>query len=149
MSQSEHTNEIGGEQPIELMGLLGRCLGNYKMVERVLATFRSTGRSDLERLERAINAEDFQTAADISHRFRGAASNVSATRLREVLKRSEQLSKEENRDELLMILGTLQLEWDEFERQSQSLAPLTGKGYAGQVRESQSFRETTHAGTNC
>lgn len=149
MSQLENQHNVSNEPAVDMMGLLGRCLGNFKMVERVLSTFRATGRSDLEQLERAIKAADFQATTDVSHRFQGAASNVSATRLRELLKRSERLAKEQNHTELLMLLGALQLEWDEFERQSQTLAPTSGNGSAGPVRKMQSSLETAHAGISC
>lgn len=121
MSQLESTNDARSEQAVDLAGLLGRCLGNFKMVERVLSTFCATGKSDLEQLQVAIQAADFQAAADISHRFQGAASNVSATKLRELLKRSEQLAKAQNHAELLMILGMMQLAWDDFEQKAKTM----------------------------
>ena len=58
------------------MALLGRCLGNFKMVEKVLATFRETGLSELNQLEDAMNGSDYQAVEEISHRFKGSASNV-------------------------------------------------------------------------
>lgn len=128
MSQLESLNDVRGDQSVDLAGLLGRCLGNFKMVERVLSTFCGTGKSDMEQLQRAIQAADFQAAADISHRFQGAASNVSATKLRELLKRSERLAKEQNHEELLMILGMLQLAWDDFENKAKTLTSTSRVG---------------------
>ncbi len=119
---AQTANTTTGAPAVDLMALLGRCLGNFKMVERVLSTFRVTGQADLETLSHAIESADFDAAVHAAHRLHGSAGNVSATGLKEVLKTAERLAREQNRDELLMILGRLQAEWEEFERFAQSLA---------------------------
>jgi HPt (histidine-containing phosphotransfer) domain-containing protein len=134
MSDSNLVNNTSGAQVVDLMALLGRCLGNFKMVERVLSTFRVTGKSDLEQLERAIESADLRAAAEISHRFHGAAGNVSAIGLRALLHNAERLAREERRDELLMLLGQLHSEWEEFERYSQSFASSSSNLLCSQIR---------------
>lgn len=125
MSHSDPTHPAGEATPIDLMALLGRCLGNFKMVERVLTTFHNTGSLDLNQLEGAIDAADFPAVVEIAHRFKGAASNVSATRLRELLIQTEQVGRNQNQAELILILVQLRSEWEAFERYSQAFAPTT------------------------
>ena len=149
MSHPQLATDATGAQVVDLMSLLGRCLGNFKMVERVISTFRVTGQSDLEQLQQAIEATDYQAVSDISHRFRGAASNVSAGGLRDLLAQAERLGHERNHDELLMILGRLQPEWEEFERYSQAFAPATGQSTREPGRHAPASLETSHAGARC
>ncbi|MSR59787.1 MAG: hypothetical protein EXS05_19470, partial [Planctomycetaceae bacterium] len=65
MLSSEITNTTSGRQVVDMTALLGRCLGNFKMVERVLATLRGSGKSDLDQLQSAIESRDYQAAADL------------------------------------------------------------------------------------
>src|SRR6187401_2574889 len=101
---------------VDFMGLLGRCLGNFKMVERVLGAFRDAGLADLQQLQGVLENSDLKTAAEIAHRFKGAAGNVSATQLHLCAKRMEVLALEGNGTELNLVFEQLQLEWVEFER---------------------------------
>ena len=78
MSDSKFSNSADGAQAVDFMALLGRCLGNFKIVERVIETFRDTGMSDLDQLRTAAEVGDFASIVEISHRLKGAASNVSA-----------------------------------------------------------------------
>jgi HPt (histidine-containing phosphotransfer) domain-containing protein len=149
VSHPQLANPVMGAPAVDMMGLLSRCLGNFKMVERVLSTFRTTGCSDIEQLSSAIECADFAAATDIAHRLRGAAGNVSATRLRDLLKDAERLAGEQNRDELLMMLGRLHAEWEEFERLSETLIPASRAPSSGSNRKLQSPLETCHAGTSC
>jgi HPt (histidine-containing phosphotransfer) domain-containing protein len=149
MSSAELTNATQGEQSIDLMALLGRCLGNIKMVERVLATFRATGKSDLDQLQQAIETSDFQAISEISHRFGGSASNISALKLRELLTQTERLGREQNTAELMAVLVRLQSEWEGFERYSRAFAPTAGHVAPGATRLSHSPSGTSYAGASC
>jgi HPt (histidine-containing phosphotransfer) domain-containing protein len=149
MSSSEALKNPSGTQAVDTMALLGRCLGNFKMVERVLTTFRTTGATYLDELHQAIETADFPAAADISHKFHGAASNVSATGLQEILKNAERLAREQCETELRTILNRLRPAWEEFERYSQALAPASGNTWsAGFGRSSSNLLETCHAGAS-
>src|SRR5882724_922803 len=62
---------------VDIMALLGRCLGNFELIMRGLARFRKTGSTDVEQLGRAINQSDFDAVVEIAHRFKGASGNIS------------------------------------------------------------------------
>lgn len=149
MSHSKSTKNTGGGQAVDLMALLGRCLGNFQIVERALSTFRATGKSDLDQLQSAIESADFQAVAQISHRFRGAAGNVSATGLHELLTHAERLAQEHCHTELLMLLGRLQPEWEEFERCSQIYAPAPRNLSCRKVGQPQPPLETSNECACC
>lgn len=149
MTAAELTNATIGEQSVDLMALLGRCLGNIKMVERVLATFRATGKSDLDQLQQAIETLDFQAISEISHRFQGSASNVSALKLRELLTQAERLGREQNSVALTAVLVRLQSEWEAFERFSRAFAPTAGPAASAGARPSHSPSGTSYAGASC
>ena len=108
---------------VDVMGLLGRCLGNLDLASRVLAKFHETGRHDLDELERAINASDWQAAEDVAHRFKGAASNISAGLLQNLAAQAERLSREQNELGLCDTLSHLRDEWQNFERYADAFAP--------------------------
>lgn len=149
MSSSEVAVNSSSTQAVDTMALLGRCLGNFKMVERVLTTFRTTGATYLDELHQAIETADFPATADISHKFHGAATNVSATGLQEILKNAERLAREQCDAELRTILNRLHPAWEEFERYSQALAPASGNTSPGGTRRpSPNLLETCHAGAS-
>src|SRR5579872_3307599 len=58
------------EPAVDIMALLGRCLGNFELIVRVLARFRKTGGADLEQLGGAVERSDFAAVVEISHRFK-------------------------------------------------------------------------------
>lgn len=147
MSQWEITHDGDAVPAVDFMSLLGRCLGNYQMAERVMTTFRATGAADAARLQAAIERADFPAIVEIAHRFQGAASNVSAMRLRELLKRAERLGHEQSLPELLMILSRLPAEWEAFERHYETIAPAAGSagGSSPWIRS----LEPCHAGARC
>jgi len=149
MSQSLVSQDASNGQPLDLGALLGRCMGNFKMVERILTIFRDTGKSDLDQLQHAIESADFPAVAEVAHRFLGAASNVSATGLQAILKDAEQVAHDQNLPELLMILGRLNPEWERFERHSQTYAPLINTKSRVAVNPSQVSLESSHASARC
>jgi HPt (histidine-containing phosphotransfer) domain-containing protein len=100
----------------DMLSLSKRCLGNVTLVERVLTKFRETGNSDLRQLQEALDRSDFDEVAEVSHRFKGAASNISASRLQDLAARAEQLGRERNRPELAETLVKLRSEWLDFTR---------------------------------
>lgn len=123
MSHTQTSN--AGEQgsAVDFMALLGRCLGNFKIVERVITTFRETGESDLHELEMAIEEEDYSLVMEISHRLKGASSNVSATGLAKLLLRAEVSGRERNRGELMQVLADLKSEWELFMTFARAFVP--------------------------
>ena len=66
---------------IDQKDLLTRCMGNKPFAARILNAFLKQLSADLEELETAIQNDDVSQVAIISHRIKGASSNVSARRL--------------------------------------------------------------------
>ena len=108
---------------VDFMALLGRCLGNFKMLERVLKAFSESGLADLRQLHEAIETADLKCAAEISHRFKGSAGNVSATQLHKLAMQSEEFSREGNQGKLRTVFEQLEIEWADFERFAQVFVP--------------------------
>jgi HPt (histidine-containing phosphotransfer) domain-containing protein len=115
-----------GDTAIDIMGLLGRCLGNFELIVRVLAKFRKTGDADLEQLACAIDRSDFAAVVEIAHRFKGAAGNVSAAGLHKIAAGMEQFGREQNAAELPGSLSQLEVEWQRFLRFADAFAPAAG-----------------------
>jgi len=110
---------------VDVMGLLGRCLGNIELASRVLAKFHETGRHDLDELERSVIVSDWKAAENVAHRFKGAASNISAGLLQNLAAQAERLSREQNELELGETLAQLRDEWLNFERYAAAFAPAS------------------------
>ena len=149
MSHSNLSNSADAGPAVDFMALLGRCLGNFKIVERVIATFRDTGKSDLDQLQAAIEGGDFTAVVEISHRFNGAASNVSAVGLAKLLIQAELSGKEQDHAELTRILAELQSEWQAFLGFAKAFAPMTNDTKHIPVGLTQKIAETRHACAGC
>lgn len=108
---------------VDVMSLLGRCLGSIPLTTRVLSKFCETGYSDLEQLGIASEEEDFTNAAEIAHRFKGSASNVSAPGLHALAARAEQLGREQDSTGLNETLDQLREEWDRFLQYARAFTP--------------------------
>lgn len=111
---------------VDLMAVLARCLGNIDLVVRVLSKFRNTGTADLAQIEMAIERSDFRAVAEIAHRFKGAAANVSASRLHVTATYLEELGREQNGAELRDVFNQLNAEWESFVRFAYAFAPAAG-----------------------
>ena len=122
MLQGQFSNSTDAPS-VDLSTLIGRCLGNFKIVERVLATFRESGKTDLTQLKTALEDANYSAIVEIAHRFKGAASNVSATRITQLLVQTEQLGHEKNQIGLTQIVTELSSAWDSFTRFAQALVP--------------------------
>ena len=149
MHSSDRAKTTAAPPSVDLMALLSRCLGNMQMVERVLSMFSQTGRADLDRLRSAVETLDFGAIEEVTHRLKGAASNVSAARLRELLIRGEQLGRQQNVAELTPLLDELESEWTEFERYARAFRPPAGGQSHGPARFIKQPLETSYAGASC
>jgi HPt (histidine-containing phosphotransfer) domain-containing protein len=143
MPPSKHSNPVDAVPPVDFMALLGRCLGNFKMVEKVMAAFRDSAKSDFSLLQEAIERSDFAAVVEISHRFKGTASNVSANGLFKHLVRAEASGRDKDHSELTRILVDLQVEMEALMRFAEAFAPTTTK--TGSVAQTQDNSETRHA----
>jgi HPt (histidine-containing phosphotransfer) domain-containing protein len=113
----------GSAPAVDLMALLARCLGNIDLIVRVLTRFKNTGADDIQHLDGAIEHADLDAVVEISHRLKGAASNVSAPGLQRIASEMEHLGHSGNRADLPAALASLRREWSEFERYAEAFAP--------------------------
>jgi HPt (histidine-containing phosphotransfer) domain-containing protein len=134
--QADGGTREGAAPAIEMMSLLGRCLGNIDLILRVLSSFRNAGRVDLARLEQAIERADFETIVEVAHRFKGAAGNVSAPGLRKIAVSLEQFGRERNGAAVELALTQFRSEWEEFVRCADAFAPAAGVSASGPAGKS-------------
>jgi HPt (histidine-containing phosphotransfer) domain-containing protein len=80
--------------------LLTRCMGNKPFAARILDAFLRQLNADLDELEAAIQSEDAAQVAIISHRVKGASSNVSARRLNSLATSIGEFAKSHDLDRL-------------------------------------------------
>jgi HPt (histidine-containing phosphotransfer) domain-containing protein len=96
--------DLGAEQfdqsTLDLEALKARCLGNLALVERVLAKLTGQLDADLNELERAIETQNADLAAQLAHRIKGTAGSVAAAQLYENASRAEQRARDEQLAEL-------------------------------------------------
>jgi HPt (histidine-containing phosphotransfer) domain-containing protein len=132
--RSDSADAAATDAAVDIMALLGRCLGNFELIMRVLARFRKSGGGDIEQLALAIEKSDFTAVVDISHRFKGAAGNISAAGLHKVAAGMEQFGREQNLAQLPGLLSQLQVEWAAFLRFADAFAPPGGVTPANPVK---------------
>jgi len=73
--------------------LIGRCMGNEQLVERILNQFGSQSRSDVAELRKALDDDDAERAVMIAHRLKGASANLTAAAVSEQAAQIVSLSK--------------------------------------------------------
>ena len=129
MPYSNLSNPLKDAPAVDFIGLLGRCLGNLKIVERVLATFLETGSADLQQLQAASDKADYAAVVEIAHRFKGSASNVSANGLTELLIDAERCGHSQDDVELSRTLQALWLEWVAVQRFAQAFVPAANSSF--------------------
>lgn len=149
MSDSQFSHSTDGRSTVDFMSLLGRCLGNFKIVERAIATFRDAGWADLNQLQTALEREDFEAIVEIAHRFKGAASNVSAVGLSKLLLQAEVAGRERDLGSLTGIMADLREAWDGFQRVINALTPVTNEQESGSFQQTNGGSEAKHACARC
>ncbi len=150
MSHFQLSNPADGNSAFDFMALLGRCMGNFKIIERVIAAFRDVGANDLNQLQSAMEIEDYGAFVEIAHRFKGAACNVSAIGLSSLLLQAEQSGRARDRAEVQRIMAALHLEWGYFKKVVNVFAPELTNATHGLVEQSRSnLSEKRHACSSC
>jgi HPt (histidine-containing phosphotransfer) domain-containing protein len=107
--------------PLDLDGLIERCVGNTGFAERILARFESRCSEDLESLEECRSRQDWGEFGNIAHRLRGSAASVSAPGIAEASETLEELARGECADRIPAYLDRLRHEWQRFREFSASL----------------------------
>lgn len=118
---------------VDMPALLSRCLGNMELVKRVLTKFQTSGTSDLQQIQAALARSDFDTIAQISHRLKGAAGNVSASRLRLLATYIEQSAREKSFSEIGEVFTQLCSEWELFLQFASEITSQKGVSPTGTV----------------
>lgn len=91
-----------------------RCLGHIELAARLLASFEQRFGVELAEIENKLAANDRQGATRLVHQLKGAAGNVSAVRLRQVLEQLEFALRSEQTGSLDALHDQLAAEWKQF-----------------------------------
>jgi HPt (histidine-containing phosphotransfer) domain-containing protein len=79
-SPSKEGADTGGE-PIDADSLLRRCRGKASLAERLLAQFEQQLGEQIHALGESLERRDREVLARVAHTVKGAAANMSATRV--------------------------------------------------------------------
>ncbi|CAN7560797.1 response regulator [Duganella sp. LjRoot269] len=80
---------------IDVDAALARLGGNDMLLSRLLIQFAHDAGTGLQQIQHAIHSGDFAAAADLVHKIRGAAGNISATELFEASRTLETCLREQ------------------------------------------------------
>jgi ammonium transporter, Amt family len=90
--------------------LLERCSGDQEFVGRILYKFTSKNRRDIDELGHAVAVSASRDVARMSHSLKGAAANIAATRLHDVVAALEDAARHDRTDELHALLCLVETE---------------------------------------
>ncbi len=99
---------------LDLGALLGRCMGDLGLAERVISKLQNRVPNDLVQLAESIGARDAGRVAELAHALKGAAANLSAEGLRGVAARLEAAGRTGSLDDAPASLAQLRREWERF-----------------------------------
>ncbi len=91
---------------------LNRCLGNTQLLARVLDKFGHQSIEQLDQLVQLAASGDAMGLATTAHTLKGAASNVSATGVRELAYRLETMGRDNDLTDISKCLESLRTELD-------------------------------------
>lgn len=111
---------------LDVEELLGRCMGNIQLAERVVAKFLQGFGAEVAQIEEGLAAEDAEQVVRLAHRLKGTAANVSALGLREQMAEIEMLGRQQRISEIPARLERLRSEWVRFEEAASSFSPSPG-----------------------
>jgi HPt (histidine-containing phosphotransfer) domain-containing protein len=104
------------DNPFDLPQLVRRCMGRIELAERLLASFESRFPEDLSKIEDGLAADDPEATSRLVHQMKGAAANVSATSLYDILSRLEQAVRHQQRETASHCLGEVQEAWNRYQQ---------------------------------
>lgn len=85
---------------IDLDELLGRCLGNLEIAESAVVAFLDEFPTNYQQLDAASRELDPESVALVAHRMKGAARNIGAGPMADMLESIEKHAKDGRCDEL-------------------------------------------------
>jgi PAS domain S-box-containing protein len=92
---------------IDVQDGLNRVAGNKKLYRNILVKFRDSQTDAFDRINVALNSDDFETATRDAHTLKGIAGNIGAKDIQEAAKNVEYQLKESNVDDLERLLADL------------------------------------------
>lgn len=110
--QATYTEPEVNRPSIDLDELLGRCVGRFDILGKLLASFDEMLPPQCEQLEQAIHSGDMERTKSLAHRLRGAALTVSAYNLSKCAERLETCSSHPSAEELESCLDAVRRECD-------------------------------------
>ena len=99
---------------VDMDDLLARCLGNREFAEHILRVFHDRCGTDLEEIEKAVGAKDFDNVVWVAHRLQGACANAAAGGLKERTSQLRKAACEYSSEEVSTCLDELQKSWSQF-----------------------------------
>jgi two-component system sensor histidine kinase/response regulator len=115
--------------PLDLNGLLNRCMNDAEFVQLLLAKFQKQVQTDFESLASAVKHRDTRDTLHKAHSFQGLAANVGAVQLRQFANKLEDSARNLEFESAEQSLASLRLELDRclnyLPTASRELASLT------------------------
>jgi HPt (histidine-containing phosphotransfer) domain-containing protein len=84
------------------------------LVERLLSRFDERFPIEVAQIEDSLSAGDTTTAARLAHRLKGAAANISAPALKNVLQQIEDSARADRIDQIASRMAELNRQWRRF-----------------------------------
>ncbi len=104
---SEENLEIEG---VDIKSALGRVGGNKKLLLKLLGRFTETQKNVVERIQKALDIKDMESATREAHTIKGLAGNIGATFLYTCAENLEKILKNGKIDTFGNALNTMQTE---------------------------------------
>ncbi|HEX4128742.1 MAG TPA: Hpt domain-containing protein [Pirellulales bacterium] len=101
-------------QVLALDELLRRCMGCVPLAQRLLTSFEMRFNSEVEQIVNSLHDGDVPRLVRLTHQLKGAAGNVSALELRQVLEAMEMAAREKQLDRVVVLLPALNEEGARF-----------------------------------
>lgn len=98
----------GTSAHFDLPQLLDRCLGNMRLVDKLISGFRRSLATNVPTLRGLAEAGDMPGVALLAHRLKGEAANVAAPDVRHWAARIEDFATREWSDEVADAIGHLE-----------------------------------------
>ena len=89
----ENERHVDSGPMVNFEELVGRCMGNTEIAERLVVKFCTKVDADLARLSAAVGAGDADQVGRLAHGLKGAAANVSCERIRAAVEQIETLAR--------------------------------------------------------
>jgi HPt (histidine-containing phosphotransfer) domain-containing protein len=99
---------------LDLEKLLGRCMGNSDLVQRVLRTFQERVPEEMKTIEQALERNDAEEIARAAHRVKGSSASMSAEGMVRAAAAIEEVSRAGRVAEIPASLDRLHDEWERY-----------------------------------